>query len=272
MDEFINALDNFTLFKLFGGLGLVLSAVIIFCSKLFNERIAQKWKESSNQRIEQLKGIIEKNNTVVATLTQQIGQNFQKVLEKRIEATDLYWQNILKMRAAIPATAHLCYQILLDEELNNETLDNDGSGLGSQLSEFSLAAFTNELTKSLDEINRTRPFLSENLAVFMYAYQGFIGRTIFLLINGYEQHNIIKWKDDAGVLQILRTVLVEEELDYIYRMKMYSYDSVLQLLEIKILEEIRRHISSEDMTMNSLTELKKINQIIEQKTQPTRNR
>lgn len=265
MEELINDLDNWALFRLFGGLGVVFSAIIIFVSKLLNERIAQKWKENSNQRIEELKGLINKNNSVVTTLTQQVGQSFQKVLNKRIEATELFWDRISKMKSSIPPVVHLCYQILLDDELNNESLDRTPSKFGSQILSISLADFTRELTNNSEEINRHRPFISEDLWVLMFAYQGFIGRTVYLLVDGYSQGEIKNWKEDSGIKQITQTVLTDSELKYILELQVHAYDSMLQVLETKILNELKRLISSEDLTQNSLSELEKINQILEQK-------
>ena len=269
MEELINDLNNWALFKLFGGIGVVLSAIIIFISKLFNERIIQKWREGSNQRLEELKGLINKNNSVVGTLTQQIGQNFQKILDKRIKATELFWDRILKIKSSIPPVVHLCYQILLDDELNNKTLDNTSTGFGSQIAKLSMNDFSDELAKNSEDINKLRPFISEELWVLMYAYQGFIGRTVYLLVDGYEKGEIKNWKEDSGVKQIVNTVLIKDELEYILKLKIHAYDSMLQLIENKILNELKRLISSDDLTQNSLTELKKINQILEQRTRGT---
>jgi hypothetical protein len=267
----INDLDNWTLFKLFGGLGVILSAITVFVSKLLTERIANKWKENSNFRIEELKGLINKNNSVVTTLTEQVGQNFQKVLDKRIEATELFWDRILKMKASIPSVVYLSYQILVDDELKNESLDRTRSNFGSQISNISLADFTQNLTTNSDHINRQRPFISENLWVLMFAYQGFIGRTVYLLVDGYNQGNIKNWKEDSGIKQITQTVLTDGELTYILKLNSYAYDSMLQLLETKILNELKRLISSEDLTQNSLAELEKINQILKQKPKAHNN-
>lgn len=268
MEDLINKLDNWALLKLFGGLGVILSAVILFISKLLNERIIHKWKENSNQRLEGLKGLINKNNSVVTTLTQQIGQNFQKVLDKRIEATEIFWDRILKMKSCMPTVVHLCYQILLDEELNNDTLNKSKSGFGTQIAKLSEEQFVKELTKNSEDIIIYRPFISERLWVLMFAYQGFIGRTVFLLIDGYRKENIKSWKKDSGVKQIIQTVLSEREFEYILNLKVHAFDSMLQLIENKILNELKRLISSEDLTENSLTELEKINQILEQKNTP----
>ena len=266
MEELINNLDNWALFKLFGGFGVVLSAIVVFLSKLLNDRIVHKWEKNSSQKLEELKGLISKNNSFVSALTQQFGRNFQKVQDKRIEATEHFWDRILKMKSSIPSVVHLCYQILIDEELNKKTLDRTTSKFGSQISSLSLEDFSSKLKKSYDEINHYRPFISEHLWLLMYAYQGFVGRTVYLLIDGYNRNEIKNWKSDSGIRQIVGTVLTEGELDYILKLKFQAYDSMLQLLEAKILNELKRLISSEELTQNSLMELKKINKIIEQKT------
>lgn len=98
----------------------------------------------------------------------------------------------------------------------------------------------------------------------MFAYSGFIGRSVYILIDGYEKGKIEHWKKDDGIDQIVSTALNEKEFKYIKSLKVHSFDSMLQLLENKILKEINRLISSEDFTNNSLEELKKINSILDQ--------
>ena len=84
MEELINNLDNWTIFKIFGGTTVVVSAVVIYLSKLLNEKIILSWKSKNDNRIEKIKGAINKNNSITSTLTQQVGQNFSnwKVLGK----------------------------------------------------------------------------------------------------------------------------------------------------------------------------------------------
>lgn len=265
MEELINELDNWALVKLFGGLGVVLSAIIVYVSKIINQRIVHKWQVKSNKELAELKGAINKNNSIITTFTQQYGQNFQKLLDKRIEATELFWDGILKMKSSIPSVIHLSYQILLDEELTVESLNKTKSDFGQEIREISQEKFVLELTRISDKIIRYRPFISEQLWILMYAYQGFIGRSVYLLIDGYQNNDIKNWKQDSGIKQIVSTVLSKKELEYIINIRVHAYDSMLQLLENKILSELKRLISSEDMTTNSLAELEKINQILEQK-------
>ncbi len=66
-------------------------------------------------------------------------------------------------------------------------------------------------------------------------------------------------------MQIVSTVLTEKELEYILNLRVHAYDSILLLLGNKILSELKRLISSEDLTMNSLTEVEKINKILKQR-------
>ncbi len=134
MEELINKLDNWALFKLFGGLGIVLSAIIVYLGKIINKRIVHKWQEKSNKELAVLRGAINKNNSIITTLTQQHGQSFQKLMDKRIEATEIFWDGILQMKSTITAVIHVSYQILLDEELNIETLNNTKRGFGQEIS------------------------------------------------------------------------------------------------------------------------------------------
>lgn len=168
------------------------------------------------------------------------------------------------MKSSIPAIIHVSYQILVDEELNVKSLNK--SKFGQQIDELSEQKFALELTKHSEVISNYRPFISEQLWILMFTYQGFIGRTVHLLIDGYKNNSIENWKTDSGIKQIVTTVLNEQELEYILSLKVYAYDSMLQLIETKILNELRRQISSEVITENSLTSLDKINQILKQKS------
>ncbi|WP_339715794.1 hypothetical protein [Cyclobacterium amurskyense] len=268
MEELINNLDNWTIFKIFGGTTVVVSAVVIYLSKLLNEKIILSWKSKNDNRIEKIKGAINKNNSITSTLTQQVGQNFQKLQDKKITAIEKYWVNILSIKSAISPVVSLFYSIFSDEELTVEKINSGKSDFGKLLGEFSQYEFTENLTKGSDEIAKFRPFLSENLWVLMHAYQGFIGRCVFLLVDGYQKNDIHHWKTDNGIKQIAMTVLNEKEFEYIISLKSHSFESMLQLLENKILAEVSKLISSKDFTINSLEELKTINTILDQHKNP----
>ena len=269
MEELINNFDNWTIFKIFGGTSVLLSALVIYLSKLLNERIILSWKSKNDKRLEKIKGAINKNNSITTTLTQQVGQNFQKLQDKKITAIEKYWINILSIKSAIPSVISLFYSIFSDEELTVEKINSGKTDFGKLLNEFSQYEFSQNLTKGSDKIAKFRPFLSENLWVLMYAYQGFIGRCVFLLVDGYQKNDIHHWKTDNGVKQIAMTVLNEKEFEYIISLKFHSFESMLQLLENKILAEINKLISSKDFTKNSLEELKIINSILKQNEKPS---
>ena len=268
MEELINNLNNWNLIKLFGGVGVVLSAIIFFISKVINQKIVHSWQRFSNIEIEELKGAINKNNSVVASLTQQFGQNSQKLLDKRIEVSEVCWDMILKTKSSIPASIYSAYNVYRGEELTKERLDESKTGLGLEIGKISKREFQKELFAHSKDISRYRPFISEKLWILMFAYIGFIGRSTNLLIHGYHIGNIVNWKLDSGVVEIALTVIAKEELKYILDMQFYAYDSMLQLLENKILQEIKRLMSSEDLAMDSLKAVEKINQILKQQTPP----
>ena len=264
MEALINNLDNWTIIKLFGGSSIVLVGITIFISKLINERIIRNWQKTSDKELTELKGKLNQNNSIISTLTSQVGQNFQKLLEKRIEASEIYWANLIRMKSTIPAVVHLSYEIFLDEELTTENLDKTKSNFGREISEISDINFIDNLTFFSETIIKVRPFLSDKLWLIMYAYQGFIGRTVHLMIEGYRQNKIIPWKKDNGIIQIVQTVLTTKEFEYIVNMQVHAYDSMLQLIENKAIEEIKKLISSQELANDSLQLLKQMEDIIAQ--------
>lgn len=264
MEELFNNLDNWTLIKLFGGSSIVLVSITIFISNLINQRIIRNWQKSSDIEITELKGKLYQNNSFISNLTSQVGQNFQKLLEKRIEASETYWANLIQMKSAIPGVIHLSFDILLEEELTVENLNKTKSNFGREISEISEIDFITNLTSFSEPIIKLRPFLSNRLWLIMYAYQGFIGRTVHLMLEGYRHNKIISWKRDNGINQIVKTVLTTKEFDYILNIQVYAYDSMLQLLENKAIEEIKKLISSQELANDSLDLLKQMSEIITQ--------
>ncbi len=263
MEDLINNLNNWTIIKLLGGSSIILVGLTIYISKLINERIIRNWQKSSDKELAELKGRLSQNNSIISSLTTQVGQNFQKLLEKRIEASQIFWTNFIQMKSTIPNVIHLSYQILLDEELTVENLDKTKSQLGKGILAISEINFINSLTSYSETITNVRPFLSDKLWLIMYAYQGFIGRTVNLLLEGYRNNKIIPWKLDQGISQIVKSVLTTKEMDYIINMKINAYDSMLQLLENKAIDEIKRLTSSEELANDSLQLLKQITEITE---------
>lgn len=268
MEDVVNNLNNWQLIKILGGTGIVITGIIAFVSGLTSQWIVGKWQKSNNHILEELKGAISRNNSVVSNLTTQYGQSFQKLLDKRINSVDKYWEGMLKMKASIPAVIHLAYQILRDEELNVQILNNTKSNFGKLISNLDEGKFVMELTAVSGEIVKLRPFLSNELWLLLVAYQGFIGRTVHLIIDGYNRGEITPWRKDDGFRAMVKDVVNQEELKYILGLDFHAYDTMLQLLESKALQEISKLLSTDELTTNSLQQIEKLTSIISQAGTP----
>lgn len=256
----MNEISYWEIVQLIGGISVVVTGLIIAAWKLMFEKIIQSWKETSELRVSELRGWLEKENTILNSISQQYGESFQILLDQRIKAVNIYWRKILELKSTIPAIVKLSYDILHESEITYENLScNDN--FGPVINDLSIEDITNELTKHSTEIKIRRPFLSEELWSLMFTLQGFIGRSIYLIVDGYKKEKIKNWKKDHGIKQILSSNLSSEELEYAYDQSVKSYDTIIRLIENKMLQEIQLLISNEELTSDTLTAIKKINSV-----------
>jgi hypothetical protein len=55
---------------------------------------------------------------------------------------------------------------------------------------LSIQDFIRDLSEKSYKIETQRPFLSEDLWSLMYTYQGFIGRSVYLIVDGYKKRKL----------------------------------------------------------------------------------
>ena len=260
--ELIDSLNGWfwSLIAAFGGIGVIVTAIIVFVTNLMNYKLIQFWKLSSDKELEALRGVINRNNSITSSLSQQIGQNFQKLLDKRIEASEVYWNSVLKMKASIPSVVYLAYDAFSAEKTTKERLYSSKDEFGARIEKLSHTDFLKELSECSKDINTYQLFVSERLWILVFAYRAFIGRSTRLLIVEHLEWPIESWREETR--DILEAVLTKEELEYIFSLGLETYETAFKVLESNILIEIKRMISSEDMTTDSLLQVKKMNQIL----------
>ncbi len=265
MRELLNTLDNVQIIKIFGGLGVIISGLAIFIGRLLNQRLLTSWQLSNETKVAELKGLINQNNLISSNLITLYGNNFQKFLDKRLEATEFLWDSVLKLRHTIPSPISLCLEILLDEEFTNEKLNQGTIKLADEILKIRKEFEMEKLTEDNLKINHFRIYLSDSLWLNYFVYRAFIGRTVHLMIKGVQENNIVVWKRDKPLIEMLKYTLTEKEIKYILDTKVSGFYTTLDLLENKIMLEIKRFTSNEDITSDSLSLLEKVNLIKEQR-------
>lgn len=247
--------------------GISISVIIIgiatWLSTLVNQRLSQKWQQAKALELEGVKNNLTQQSKFISDLTNHYSQTHRKLLDKKIEASEIIWQSILNMKQTFPTPVLVIYQILTESEITYDNLKS--SNFREALESDSFVNIFVKNAKDLREaslpINKNRLFLSEELWLLSRAYEGFIGRTVYLLINGYNHRKIQHWKKDTGVRQILATVLSEEEIDFSYKMNLKSYEALLSYMESKVLSEIGRLLSDDKLVNDTMNLAQKINEI-----------
>jgi hypothetical protein len=260
----------------FGGVSAILIAIAGFVGKGLLQKFTYALQNKNNKEIESLKALITQNNNkelevIKAAITQNnafvanMGANhsatYQKVISKRIEVVEYYWQCILKAKDTTPGTVNLIYQIMTDAEITVEGI-NSAKGFRDELPKISLIDSSIELSKQSVEIDLRKPFISSKMWVLKYAYMAILGRSVYLLLDGYKRGSIKLWKQDEMVLQSMQLVLTEAEIEYATNKVLGGLNHVLGLIENKMIDEISRFLSNDDFANDSADQFKKIDKLI----------
>ena len=107
-----------------------------------------------------------------------------------------------------------------------------------------------------------KPYISDRSYKLYYSYQGLIGRVTHQFIWEYSKLKVFDWKKDKGIEDILKITLTEKELDYVKSLKIGSLNTLIDLLEYKILQDFRDALNIKDSTSDTISYLKDIEQIL----------
>ncbi len=254
-------IDISYLIKILGGLTVIVSSSISFIAYLIHNRLIDKWRKSDQSEIAKLQGLIDRNNSIITTLTTK-GRN-ETLDQKEFEAIEKTWEFVIKVKRSVPASIYSAYTLLSEEEFTIENIN--------KFSETELSTLTKmDILKnnvSISEIEKYRPLLSNNLWLLVFAFQASIGRTKYLLIDGYHKGKPIHWKNDEYHQSILKSVLSETELKYLAGTKLQSYEALIKIFEQRILDEIKKINSGELKTEESFKIAKKIIELVKKEDQ-----
>lgn len=259
----------------FGGIGIVLVGISAFLGNLLLQKfiytlqqnnnkeletIKATLTQNNNKELEALKAIISQNNAFVSNLSTNHSATYQKLMTKRLEVVEDYWKCILKAQDATPSPVNLIYQILTDAETTAKGIDSAKS-LGEQLAAVSMISSGEALAIISVEIDFQKPFISSKLWILKYSYFSILGRSTYLLIDGYKKKSIILWKQDSMILQSMQLVLTDEEIAHAIGITVGGLNYVTQLIQNKMIDEIRRFTSNDDFINDSAEQFKKIDAI-----------
>ncbi len=265
VQELIYKMDNWTIIKLLGGISLVLTAIIGFFSKYILTRLTQSSQHSYNSEIETIRGEIIKNNSFLTSLIQNYFSTSQKILDKKIQAYELLWTTILKIKDTFPSGIALVYQLLPDYEVEKENAFedlNNNPKMGPVLRSYDMDTEMKKLVDNGKALLEFKPYISDNSYKLFYTYQGLIGRITHKFIWDYEKKKLYDWKKDDALKGVLKVTLTDKEMDYIMSIQITSLNSLTELIEYKILQDFRNCLSIKDSTNDTVEYLKDIETLL----------
>ncbi|MDW7695910.1 hypothetical protein R9C00_25560 [Flammeovirgaceae bacterium SG7u.111] len=264
MDEIIYQIDNWSILKLLGGTGVILIGTLVLAKKLLFERIKVSWNKNVKKEIEEIRSELTKNNSTLNALQSNYFLSIQKLYDKRIEAATHIWSATIEVRNKMPSIISLILSILTDNELNNQTLDkanSNGERLGDQIANLNELDVKKMVDPSM-VIDQYKPFIRDDLYKIFKIYVAVMGRITLNIILDYKKGSLRGWKKDDGLHQLLPNALTEMEIDYIMGLQIAAFDNLANIFNIKIENLIRKMLSSEDSNIDTIKQLKELENVL----------
>ena len=174
--------------------------------------------------------------------------------EWRAKAVDDLWREVLRIRNESPAALTML-DILLPEEHQQFVTDPRLRASVPELDE-EYATFSDP------EVEYVRPFLGEHLFALFFIYRAVNGRICFLLERDVKAGEVKPWFDDAGIQQLLRTILTEDEIRSLGKLRHGHVHWMRNLIEGKMLEHLRRVIAGEVSTEEGIEQARRVRDVV----------
>ncbi|QLC49750.1 hypothetical protein HWN40_05555 [Methanolobus zinderi] len=225
-------------------------------SKYLAERLADKmkikWTSEENQKLEQLRAEIKEENAIFSSFIDSFSFVQQNNYPERVLAIKNIWENVLSVRK-MASKSQFFYDVFAEEEYNKIIKEPKISDFIKNELDINIFSPKIDTIKSETEINR--PFLGEGLWVSFELYLTFVGRSSFLLWDGYRKNDVVCWHKDDSVKSLLKQVFNDEEMKNISSEKFGSFSKGMQIFENRILLEISKMTSGESEAIKRFEEL-----------------
>jgi hypothetical protein len=234
---------DITIATIFGGTSGGL--VYYFSKTYFTEKIKAGIKSEYDNKLENIRGDINRNHTILNTVLTSQNQTFQVGQVERLNAIKILWTNYLTIRNSL-VEINSIDDILLESEFNtlytNEWKGNDLVEKTLQdISRNKLA----DLSNAQDAIETIRPFLNEQIWFNIITLRIFSGRLIYLYHKGSQERRIKHWKNDMALWKWAKNALTEEEQMTVLDAKISSIKVFQNFIEQKILNEVHNIVTGQ---------------------------
>ena len=196
--------------------------------------ILKKVQNNTDKKIENIKGYIQKENSVLSNSF----YIHQKFVEKQIECLDLLWKSVLQI-SKIVSPYNLSFAILTDEEIENKKF----------IRIFDINSYKTKETEIIEEINKIQetmeqiqPYIGLKLFWLVFVYKVVVLRSIYLLTKTADTDKVIVWHKDTAIMDLIDKLYFSEkdknEIKNIIDRKLGTLENLLKKIKADILQEI----------------------------------
>ena len=217
------------------------------------ERLIQSTKHDFDLAIEQHKAELGKATDQYLALQSAahsaLIQGQRVSAEKRVQAAETTWRSVLDIRNKT-ATPLMMLDILNPSEYQLFVTKKGFRATVPNLEDLQVL--------ETPDIEQSRPFLGDKLFAMVFVYRAIRGRICFLLDRDVQKGHVTPWFQDDGVKRLLQEVLSSEELEDFERLSKLRIRWVNNLLEQKILEDLRKVIDGTQSVDEGLEQARRI--------------
>lgn len=260
MENIIHTIDNWSIIKILGGFTVILSGIIYFFTNVLKTKIENSINYTYDSKLQESKSKFDNFNNLVNSSVQNHFLSSQKIFEKKTISYELIWGKVLHLKSIIPSSIILFHQIYTDEEHTNAEFINKlyKSKYGDLIKSVNINDIFSKIINNDDEINIHKPFISDETYKLFHTYRTLIGRVSHKLIDEFDYKKSYLWKEDLHLKNILLLVLTNEELNYVYGLNNNSLPTLIDLIEYKILQDIRLNLNIQDKPEDTIKYVKNI--------------
>ncbi|WP_461791556.1 hypothetical protein [Pedobacter sp.] len=228
-------------------------------------RLQQSGKYQGDKKIEFQRGDIAKYNAILSSFFQNHLAASQKIFDTRVKAYEALWEKVLKLKEEFPAGIALVYQLLMDDELNAEdafqSLDKNPK-FGPTLRSYDHDKEMIKLVDSKSLLPKFRPYIADKSHQLFVTYNSLYGRITHSFIWNYQKGILYNWKKDEALISILQISLTANELKFVMQQKSRALNSLAEMLEYKIMADMREQLQISDSQKDSIQYIKDIDRLI----------
>ena len=241
---------------------LLSSGIVSFVGWLLKKRISSEIENSIKSKydakIENLKSELSISQSILANSLANQTEGIKATHEKRLKSIELFWEDILRIEEFIQPLNYFD-PITLSNEV--ERINKDKSDLPQKFLETIEFAFKElDYDKMLQttsdqkkELEKSRPYIGEDLWVLRFYFNQFVGRIIHLYHTDYHKGDNLKhWQKDKFLKLALKNALSNDEIDFIYKTEHSGIERGINIFKQKILNEIAKTTSGISFGKSSL--------------------